>query len=394
MNAKNIEDLTSAFLSVGLTAQEQAELQQLLKDPDNKACFRKMYVIWHASNHTVKDEDVERALQKALFRVNNFSDQPLGEQIMVRRRFTFWRVAAAVVALIGGVSLYYTLNTRELANKPYIANTDESAISTAIIPVNKVTVPLGSKSTVELPDGTIVTLNAGSCMQYAASFGKNSREIILEGEGYFKVVRNEAIPFVVRVKDVTIKVLGTEFNVTAYPEEQIIWTTLVKGSVSIRKENGNDSNIKEVILKPQQTATIKYTTESSSEIENALQVSVGKQVVVQESNNAPQRDVIVEESVRKTVSYTSWKDARWAIESEPLEELAIKLQRRYNVNIIIKDDDLKRYPFSGTLTDETLEQVLEIMKSTVPISYTVKHKTVWIEIDPQRYKVFEKLMKK
>jgi len=387
---KNIEDLTFGFLNDGLTAQEQAELKQLLEEPDNRDYFKKMYVIWYTGISTITDENVEHALQKTWFRINSSAQQQ-----SVRRRFPLWRVAATIAALVAGTFLYYTLNTSRYGNDLHShLNTDHPVTPVATTPINKVIVPLGSRSTVELPDGTIVTLNSGSCMQYASSFGENSREIILEGEGYFKVAHNEAIPFIVRAKDVTIKALGTEFNVTAYPEEKMVRTTLVKGSVSIR-EDGNHANAKELILKPKQTVTIKYSTDSISNLEATLQPVDKKRHATQDDINEPEKiNVTMEESAKKTLLYTSWKDARWVIESEPLEELAVKLQRRYNMNIIIMGDDLKKYPFSGILTDETMEQVLEIMKSTVPINYTVKQKTVWLKIDPQQYEVFEKLMKK
>ena len=396
MNFKNIEDLTFKFLNAGLTAQEQSELQQLLKEPGNKDYFRKIYIIWHTANCAMKDEDVEHALQKALFRIS-FPNQQAKKQIRIRQYFPFWRVAVIVAVIMGGAFLYYhAMNTGRPVNKLYSnVNTDESVIAPNVAaPINKVTVPLGSRPTmVELPDGTIVILNAGSCLQYTTSFGESSREIILEGEGYFKVARNEAIPFIVGVKDVTIKALGTEFNVTAYPEEKVVRTTLVKGSISIR-EDRDHANTKEWILKPQQTAIIRYAADTSSDLEITVQPSDRKHVVMQSLDEPEKIKVIMEESSRKTLLYTSWKDARWVIESDPLEELAVKLQRRYNVQIIIMDDDLKRYPFSGILTDETLEQVLEIMKSTVPINYEVKQKTVWLKVDPQQYKVFEKLMKR
>ena len=394
MNLKNIKNLTSKFLNEGLTIQEQIVLQQLLKDSGNKEYFKKMYAIWYTSNCVIADEDVEQALQKVLFRINSINQQQFEEQIAVRHHFPFWRVAAVIAVLAGGAFLYYAINTGKPVRNLYShLDTEKSVIPAATLPVNKVTVPLGSRSTVELPDGTTVTLNAGSCLQYAASFGEDSREIILEGEGYFKVARNEAIPFIVKAQDVTIRALGTEFNVTAYPEEKIVRTTLVKGSVSIR-ENGHHAGVKELILKPQQTVTIKYEAELPSDLESTLKPSNKNHVVLKHADEAEKNDVLLEESAKKALMYTSWKDARWVIESEPLEELAVKLQRRYNAHIIIMDNDLKQYPFSGILTDETLEQVLEIMKSTVPINYTVKQKTVWLKIDPQQYEVFDKLMKK
>jgi ferric-dicitrate binding protein FerR (iron transport regulator) len=386
---KNIEDLTIAFLSNGLTAQEGAAMRLLLKDPGNRDYFKKMYIIWYAGNNTKKNEDVERALQKALFRINS-PERRHKKTVASVRRLPFRRIAAAAV-LAAGIALYFVMNTDKSIDRDTLVPVSVSNPVPAI-QVTKVTVPLGATSTVELSDGTTVTLNAGSSFQYDASFGKNSREVQLEGEGYFKVARDETLPFVVRVKDVTIKALGTEFNITAYPEEKTVRTTLVNGSVSIRKD-GDHPDEKELILKPSQTATVfKHTTEAIS-AKNTLQPLKRKQVTAQVTENAGKGDVLLEESVKKTLLYTSWKDSRWIIEAEPLEDLVVKLQRRYNVRIFIVDEALKQYPFNGIFTDETLEQVLEIMKAAIPLKYAINKKDILLSIDRQQYEIFEKLKK-
>ena len=363
----NIEYLTFAFLSDGLTAGERDDLQQLLKDSANKAYFRKMYAIWYAAGRAVREEDVEQAMQKAMFRIKDRrSIQPSVWS------FSFKRMAAAVfISFISGAGLYYAVNT----NKESKGSAGE-----VIAVLNEVTVPMGSKSSVKLPDGTVVTLNAGSRLQYDATFGSHSREVILEGEGYFQVTKNAAVPFVVRAKDITVKALGTEFNVKAYPEERTVQTTLVNGSVSVKQSNA-DIDAEEIVLEPKQMVTMASTAESDET--NAVR---------QSANNMRQTSVVLKENVN-TELYTSWKDHRWVIESESLENLAKMLQRRYDVKIIIADESLKRYPFSGILADETLEQVLEIMKTVVPIDYSIHQKTVRWVINPHQRKIFERSMK-
>ncbi|MDR1153434.1 MAG: FecR domain-containing protein [Bacteroidales bacterium] len=386
---KNIEDLTIAFLSDGLTSQEEAAMRLLLKDPDNRNYFRKMYMIWHAGKNVKKSEDVERALQKALCRISS-PERRHKETGAPVRHFPFRRVAAAV-ALVAGIALYLVMNTGKSVDRNATVPVSVSDPVPAI-QVTKVTVPLGATSTVELSDGTTVTLNAGSSFRYDASFGKDSREVQLEGEGYFKVARDEALPFVVRVKDVTIRALGTEFNITAYPEEKTVRTTLVNGSVSIRKD-GDHPDEKELILKPSQTVTVFKHTPGTISAENTLQPLKRKQVTAQVTENAGKDEVLLEESVKKTLLYTSWKDPRWIIEAEPLEDLVVKLQRRYNVRIFIVDEALRKYPFNGIFTDETLEQVLEIMKAAIPLKYAINKKDILLSTDRQQYEIFEKSKK-
>ena len=143
----NIEDLTFAFLNDGLTAQEKLILCQLLKEPVNKAYFKKMYTMWYADSRTQKDEDVEHALQRVLFRINR-SERRFTEPVIVRRRFIFRRAVAvaAVAVLVTGAVLYYALKTGEPTYKHLSEtfNTEESATPDTNEPINKVTVPFGS----------------------------------------------------------------------------------------------------------------------------------------------------------------------------------------------------------------------------------------------------------
>ena len=374
---QDIESLTFAFLNEGLNPQDQARLRQLLKAPENKAYFKKMYTIWHTANRTLKKENVERALQKALFRIHTPTEK--GNRRITRHpSFPFRKMAAAVLlSFILGAAVYHLLSSLQQINRPAIA-----------VASNRVIVPLGSISQVELPDGSLVTLNAGSKMHYHTTFGKDSREVWLEGEGYFKVVKNTDIPFVVRAKEVAIKALGTEFNVKAYPDEKMVQTTLVKGLVSIQQKASSDS--KEFMLKPKQTVTI-YEYDADTNVAEVISEPVKKEAATQ---HADTREPTVElKNEVKTELYTSWKDSRWVIESESLEKLAMKLQRRFDVQIVIADNELKQYPFTGILADETLEQVLDIMKSVVPINYTINKKMVQLRINPNQRRFFEESMK-
>ena len=372
---QDIESLTFAFLYEGLNPQEQARLQQLLKASEHKVYFKKMYTIWYTANHTLKKENVEHALQKTLFRIHTQTEKD-NRRTTHQPSFPFKKMAAAVLFSFVLGAVYHLLNLQQ-ATLPFIA-AGESC---------RIIVPLGSISQVELPDGSFVTLNAGSKMRYHTTFGKDSREVWLEGEGYFKVVKNADVPFVVRAKEVAIKALGTEFNVKAYPDEKMVQTTLVNGLVSIQQEKAS-SNSKELMLKPKQTVTIYDTGTSMME---DVSEPIKKDVTMQYADTHDPAIILKNEV--QTELYTSWKDSRWVIESESLEKLAMKMQRRFDVQIVIADNELKQYPFTGILTDETLEQVLDIMKSVTPINYTINKKMVWLSINPKQRKFFEESMK-
>ena len=104
----------------------------------------------------------------------------------------------------------------------------------------EIKVPLGAISEIILPDSSQVMLNAGSTIRFRSDYNSNNRDIQLQGEGYFKVAKNENLPLIVNTGNLKIKAVGTEFNVKAYPDEGIIETTLVSGIVEISKE-GQDN---------------------------------------------------------------------------------------------------------------------------------------------------------
>ncbi|HEX3009302.1 MAG TPA: FecR family protein, partial [Bacteroidales bacterium] len=243
---------------------------------------------------------------------------------------------------------------------------------------NEITVPLGSISTVRLPDGTEVILNAGSKLTYQADYGTVSREVNLTGEGYFKVHKNKNIPFIVKTLKAEIKALGTEFNVKAYPEEKITETVLVEGSVVVRKLfAGNEESQKSnetVTLKPGQKVQIyKETKESDSPKETKL---LAEKTEEQTSAVEAAPQMIIQKTELEVE--TSWKDKEWIVKAVRLEDLAVLLSRKFNVSIEVKSPELKKYMFSGTIENETVEQVFNIMKYTIPISYSIdKGKVIW-----------------
>ena len=245
---------------------------------------------------------------------------------------------------------------------------------------SEIAVPMGAKSTVTLPDGTIVILNAGSQLHYATDYGKVTRDITFSGEGYFKVAKQKDKPFIVHTSKASVRALGTEFNVKAYPDENFE-AILVEGSVLVNKVIA-DKNVakntegESITLKPGQKVKIDpvqnrarlkkdqdaVNSSESGNLTNSLNDYGGFKI----ENTNPEVE-------------TSWKDNRWIIQGENLENLAILLSRKYNVNIRLQDSDLKKYKFSGIIENETIEQVFEIMKFTIPINYRIdKGDVTWV----------------
>lgn len=229
--------------------------------------------------------------------------------------------------------------------------------------LNTVEAPFGSRAKLTLADGTKVWLNAGSRLSYSSKFGQHNRKVLLTGEAFFDVVENKSQQFVVSTSHLDIKVFGTRFNIKAYNEEDIIQTTLVEGSVMIEEKGLMKAVGKKTLLKPKETATYFIAAENRKKKLPEITESTSGE------SDKPKLEI---DSHVDPIIYTSWKDDKWLIEGESLASLSVKLERRYNVQITISSQTLQHYKFSGTIKEETLEQVLNVIKLSAPISYKIE----------------------
>lgn len=204
----------------------------------------------------------------------------------------------------------------------------------------------GMRTHFNLPDGTVAYLNSGSVLSYPLHYDKKERRVTLTGEAYFKVTHNPEQPFIVSVANdrMRVKVLGTEFNLQSYKNENIVQTTLVSGSVNIEAVRKGDivSNIK---LKPSERAV--YDISSGS-------VSIA--------------------SVN-TEYDTAWKEGRLMFKDMPIPQVLKKLSYFYNVRFDVKDSVINTYRFTGTFENKLLSQILDYLKISSQIDYTIKQMT-------------------
>lgn len=200
----------------------------------------------------------------------------------------------------------------------------------------------GTQSRVDLADGTVVYLNSGSSLRFPNSFnGAKTRNVELTGEGHFSVAKNSEQPFVVDIHKMQIKVIGTTFNVDAYPDNATITIALVEGTIQLQQKSGE--NITELMeLKPNQVAFYKP-------LENKLW----------------QR---TEDDLNK---YTAWTDGKIVFSNDPVNTVIQKLNNWYNVDIELSDKKLEKYRFTATFIDEPLEQVLSILNLTSHMQYKI-----------------------
>ncbi|KAB7531509.1 DUF4974 domain-containing protein [Flagellimonas olearia] len=215
---------------------------------------------------------------------------------------------------------------------------------------NTLKVPYGKKFQLELSDGTIVHLNAGSSFRYPTKFknGEN-REVYLTGEAFLEVAEDKENPFVVNSGELNIKVLGTEFNVSAYPEEEVKEVVLVKGSVELYdKKHGEDKR-------------------------GAIVLSPGMK-----GNYSGKQGNITTESVVTSI-YTSWLDGDLVFRNMTFDKILKKLERQYYVTIVNENTELGKKEFNASFGNMPVEKILEYFKTMYGIQYTINQNEIIIK---------------
>jgi transmembrane sensor len=356
-----IDDLIVKFLAGDITRDESHILKDWLKNsPGNREYFNSFRDVWLAS--------------ALLGRVN--------EPAKKSRTLGVIREWAKIAAVFAFALLLGALGYRTFFNTSIIAQGKNDPVT--------IESKRGAMSSVTLPDGSRAWLNAESKITYGNGYNTSLREIELIGEAYFDVVTNPSKPFVVKAGNLEIKALGTSFNVKAYPEDGSVTTTLVNGHVIIEGRDNKNKDF-EIELQPNQTITyfndqqdyiahLEETTELNSQ-------SQGSESLL--TTRLEDLSIIKQDQV-KTELFTSWKDKNWVIEQQSLENLTRDMERRYDVIIEFNSESIRKYRFSGTIQNETLEQILYILHNTLPLKYTMEKGRIVIDEDRTKMKEFNR----
>jgi ferric-dicitrate binding protein FerR (iron transport regulator) len=232
---------------------------------------------------------------------------------------------------------------------------------------NTVSTKEGDKASITLPDGSKVWLNGDSKITYE-DFRNKTREVYLSGEAFFDVAKDKTKPFIIHTRTISLKVLGTAFNVRSYDNEKETETALVHGSVEVTLRNRPDQKI---LLKPGEKLLVKNTP-----VDTSLKFK------------KPKRDEATPIAVLTNMLYygtdsssveTSWTKNELVFNDEPLEKIALNLERWFSVQINIANESLKKVRYTATLEeDDKLEDFLEALKIAEGFHYSIKNKEVII----------------
>lgn len=237
------------------------------------------------------------------------------------KRIIIWRYAAAIIALVC-ISTAYILTQKPDMDVVFVENYAS----------------VGKVNTINLPDGSVVTTNSTSILVYPEDFGKSNRTIYLTGEANFKVKKNEKVPFIVKSKDFAVTALGTEFNVSSYPNENFYKTTLIQGSIKVENP---EKNVERILAVNEQFSYNRETTKFT----------------VTETN---------------VDDVTAWQRGELVFRGATISEIVKILERKYEVvfHNNSKNTDVYNFKFQD---DAPLDKVLEVMQN---VAENFKYKLV------------------
>ncbi len=331
------KEIFEKFLNNKCTEEELLHVSQWVKrdafNLKSRSWVKQDWKTYDADDNILNNEEFTSLLDSIHHQINiNSSKHRMPKnKVLSLSAITTWGTRVAAVLLLPVLAfLFYTMPEGRLKYSEY----SELAVDSI-----EIVSPIGSKTIVTLSDGTQVHLNHGSKLKYPQRFNGEVREVILSGEGYFDVAHNPEIPFVVKTRKLNIVAVGTEFDVLAYPDEDVIETTLVEGKVIVEKSEINNG--------------IKSISTMVPNQHLSYNVKTGQ----------------VTNSKGKIEEYVSWKDGKLVFENESIVQIATKLSRWYNVDFEFKDDIIREYTYTAMFNEETLSQILEYMEIATPINF-------------------------
>ena len=372
MNAeKKYQDLIIRSLTGELTGEENRTLQEWLDAAEeNRKKYEETVFLWETSQvyQKANDREKERDWHIISERLQVHAEKryyPTTGKKHPGKIREFLKIAAIFIAAFTLAWFVYRYQPGHSGKKQ-------------IPSYCQVITTKGQKARVILPDNTVVWLNAESRLEYPVSFNNHNRQVMLSGEAYFQVTKTaDRNPFLVKTSDLNIRVTGTRFNVKAYPEEDIVETTLIDGSVTLLRKTGN--TYQAIKLKPDQKATlIKKGANIRIDDVRADRPTLPLMSISTRKTTVSKEKIIISPDVN-IKSHTAWKNEELVFESESFEDIAYQLERWFDVHIVFKDASLKKYCYTGKfIHKESLEQILNVIQMTTPFQYKIDKNNVII----------------
>lgn len=326
MEKNKIEHIITNKLT-GTASEEESQIlnEWLAGSEENKKEFDAYESLWEKSKELVLSDEID--VEAALKTTKNRIDFRTKKTWLV-----FTRQAAAVIIL--AVSLSITFN--------YVINNKKSHLAEQNI-FREINAAHGTRSKLELADGTTVWLNSGSSLRFPISFNnQDERRVELHGEGFFDVTKHATKPFIVETRDINVKVYGTAFDVFAYDEDNSMTVALVEGKVGLEKNVSGE--------------------------EKELMTLAPNEVV--EYNRAEKK--LFHSTNQDMTKYLAWRNGQLVFDNDHIDEVANRLAKWYNVEIVVDEGILKDFRFTATFTNESLDQALALLSLSSPMKFKIE----------------------
>ncbi|MBS1604532.1 MAG: DUF4974 domain-containing protein [Bacteroidetes bacterium] len=361
-----------------LTPEEALELQRALdQDPGLQQLLKALGGIAESSPRGVSPMEERQLMEKGLRQLRQRaaglhvvglpSELPAGGAVdrggtvlrlegrTLRSRSLRWSAAAAIVLLgtIGG----YLYTARQPRKEIPVAYRELAA-------------KYGTRSYVELPDGSQLWLNAGSKVRYAEGFASGVRELTLEGEAFFDIKHDPGQPFIIHTHGLDVKVLGTSLNVRAYAGDSVVETTLIQGKAQIELRDPQEEPI---VLRPGEKVTLRSAA-GEGEVQHPGQATAGTQ-----SPPAFSRHAVTTDSTYKTIIETSWVEDKLVFRNKPFREVAAQLERWYNIRFHFANQDYLNDKLTGYFKDQPIKNVMDGLQLSLGFHYEIAGDSILIK---------------
>jgi transmembrane sensor len=328
--------------SKGLSdAEEEKYIHSLFSENEGNMEF-KQHILKEFNEYVKNNPEEDHNLSYLLDRIHHtiHKNESRKKPTVVRRIYNWYSVAAAVLLipmLIAGGIWVVTQNQEETV----IA---EAPVTSTLF------APLGSRISFSLPDGTKGWLNSGSSIEYSLPFNRN-RQIAVLGEAWFDVAHDAIHPFEITAGNSKVKVLGTKFNLNAYPDEKYVEVVLEEGKIEF-SVSGQSTAIE---MKPDERLVFK--------------------------------DGAINIDKTDAAKYAAWKEGKLVFRGDPMAEVVRRIERWYNVDVDLVDKELEKYVIRGTFQDDSMEEVFQYLKMTSPIRYRIEDRKMLADGTWQKQKI-------
>ena len=318
-NTKDIVNLVSGNIS---REDKEKVLSAIEKNKEDREVFYKMKAAWAvlSSSKMLPDYDIEKSY-------TDLKAQMEGKEISFYSRIKPALKYAAIFIVLVGFTIFWYLNKHQQYG------VGEELKYTSVVAEK------GQISKIILPDSSIVWLNSGTTLSYNSGYSVNNRDLFLSGQAYLHVKKDQNNPLVVACSDLKVKVLGTKFDVSAYPGDDKINVVLESGSVELLQTGNNKFKY---MLKPGEMA--QY--------------------------NARLKKVTIKNV--ETMDFTNWKVGYLIFKDTPMSDVIERLERKFDIEVAVKNQEVYKSIFNASFKDENLREILDYIEYSCPVKYKLR----------------------